>query len=162
MGTCQNCGAQLLAGSKFCGKCGTSADEPAKRICSKCSSEGAEGLFCSTCGERFVPLAMEGPDGNTQARILTVYRESQFQCVANTYKVIVNGAALGNVGAGGTIRANVTSDRATVDIICTTIMISAQRRLVLKLGANPRISFKVQWPGAIVETVTDAEVLEKR
>lgn len=74
----------------------------------------------------------------------------------------MNGNTLGKVPNGGALRTNVPSDMATVEIICTTIMVNAQRRLALRLGEKPRVTFKVQWPGTIVETVYDAEVMERR
>lgn len=96
--------------------------------------------------------------------MLIISRDSQFQCTGNTYKVVVNGNFLGNVPVGGALRTIVlvSSDMATVGIICTAVMKKTRRRHVLRLGENPRISFKVEWPGAIQEMVHDATVLERQ
>jgi hypothetical protein len=94
-------------------------------------------------------------------RQITISRASQFVCAANTYKVIVNGSPLGNIPVGRTIVATVSTDVATVEIICTTIMINKKLRMKLHLGANPAVSFSVQWPGDIFASVQDAQILEK-
>lgn len=46
---CQNCKAQLPAGSKFCNRCGAKLGKK----CSKCGSEvSSESAFCPECGEK--------------------------------------------------------------------------------------------------------------
>jgi len=53
---CQNCGAALVPGLKFCGECGTkveAAQPPAPKVCPTCGVEIAAGLkFCGECGTR--------------------------------------------------------------------------------------------------------------
>lgn len=161
MNSCKKCGAPLIPGSRFCGKCGTAVDAPVRRICPKCKSEVAAGLiFCDKCGERLAPIAVERGGKDDRPRTLTISRESQFQCLANTYRVVVDGNVIGNVSSGGALHVNVLSDITTVEIICTTIMVNARVRLRLKLGENPRVSFKVQWPGTIQPAVHNAQILE--
>lgn len=163
MDTCKKCGAPLLTGSKFCGRCGTAVNKPIVQICPTCKNEVLEGfVFCNKCGTRLVSPVVNYRGGDSRTRTLIISRDSQFQCAGNTYKVVVNGNSLGNVSVGGALRTIVSSDTATVEIICTTIMNKARRRLVLRLGENPRISFKVEWPGAIQETVHDATILERQ
>lgn len=62
----------------------------------------------------------------------------------------------------GFIFCNKCGTRLASHTICATIMVKSQRRLVLKLGDNPRVSFKVEWPGTILETVYDAQILERQ
>lgn len=162
MNTCKKCGAPMLTDSKFCGRCGAERDAPLPRVCPKCKSQVTEGsIFCSKCGARVTPMTMDCREVSPKTRTLVVSREAQFQCAGNTYVVSVNGTSLGKVPAGGGVRTTVASDVATVEIVCTTVMVKARRRLVLKLGDNPRVSFKTQWPGMILETVHDAQVLER-
>ncbi|WRS26136.1 hypothetical protein U6B65_07145 [Oscillospiraceae bacterium MB08-C2-2] len=132
--------------------------------CPKCKSVVSDDLFfCSKCGERLLSPSTSsvsvGADSRT--RLLVVTRASQFQCVMNTYRVVVDGNLLGNVASGSSLTSHV-SNWATVDIICTTIMVSAKRRLVLKVGEKPIVSFKVQWPGSILASVQDAEIVEQK
>jgi hypothetical protein len=78
------------------------------------------------------------------------------------YKLIVNGIDYGNIGAGQTKVVSSSSQIATVDIVCTTIlMTNIKTRMRLKLGSNPKITFKLQYGGAIIPTVIGAEILEK-
>lgn len=163
MNNCKKCGAPLLIGSKLCRKCGTLVDTPVKRICPKCKSEVSEGLiFCNKCGERLAPFAVGSMSGDSRMRTLTVSRDlSVWGCAKYKVKVIVNGNLLGNMPVGGELRTTVASDTATVEIICATL-VSNERRLILKLGENPRVTFKIQRSGMIGETVYDAEVMERR
>lgn len=163
MNVCKKCGAPMIAGSKFCCQCGTAVDEPIPQSCPKCGSRAVEGaVFCNKCGARLTPLAGDRGRMPSGPRTLIVSRDAQFQCVANTYKVVVNGTVLGNVPAGGALRTRVASDIATVEIVCTTVLVKARKRLVLKLGENPRVAFSVQWPGTILESVHDAQILERQ
>lgn len=165
MAFCKKCGSVLLEGATFCGKCGTRIDEPLKKLCPNCKTELAPNMaFCSKCGARvdIAPI----PNTNTayqppKIRTLSISRESQFQCMGNTYKVIVNGNDLGNISIGKTISTNLSSENATLEIVSTTIMINQKLRLVLQLGENPKVHFKIQWPGSILATVQDANILEQ-
>lgn len=174
----------MMEGSIFCGKCGTAVNAPLKTICPKCKSEVADGFFfCNRCGEKLSSPSVRnvepliqvlrkrienaGPapasGGYCAPKTLTVFRESQFVCAACTYNVMVNGNALGRVSGGNSITATVTSDTATVEIFCTTVMMTNHKlRLVLRLGQNPRITFKLQYGGAINATVHDADILQQR
>lgn len=104
----------------------------------------------------------DGTGGDSRTRTLVVSRDFQVWGCANKYKVIINGNFLGNVPVGGELRTTVASAMATVEIICTTFKSNERRRLILKLGDNPRVAFKIQRAGMIGETVYDAEVVERR
>lgn len=163
MNVCGKCGAVLREGSRFCGKCGASVDMPDKRICPRCGNEVADGLFfCNRCGARIEPLAAAVGGGYPHVRTLVVTREPQFQCAGNSYRLIVDGEVLGNMSVGASLRTAVASDTATVEIVCTTLMVHAKLRLVLRLGNNPKLSFKVKWPGTVIATASDAEILEQQ
>ena len=48
---CQNCGAELEEGVKFCRECGSKVIENKKRFCRECGTELPEGVkFCPECG----------------------------------------------------------------------------------------------------------------
>lgn len=48
---CPNCGAEVLAGKKFCGECGHKM--PKERFCPNCGAKVAPGKkFCGECGEK--------------------------------------------------------------------------------------------------------------
>ena len=50
---CNNCGAALASGTKFCPKCGTKVEEAQKMFCSQCGNEIMPGAkFCTKCGAR--------------------------------------------------------------------------------------------------------------
>ena len=50
---CNNCGAELASGTKFCPKCGTKVEEAQKMFCSQCGNEIMPGAkFCTKCGAR--------------------------------------------------------------------------------------------------------------
>lgn len=163
MNTCKKCGAPLLAGSKFCGRCGTGVDAPIKRICPTCRSEVMEGaVFCNKCGARLTPPVVAHAGRDTRTRTLVVSCDSRFGCFAKKYKVIINGNLLGSAAAGKEFHTRVASDIVTIEIVDDTAMSNVQRRLTLRVGQNPHVSFKLQRPGTIVETVSDAQVLERR
>ena len=132
-------------------------------VCGNCGETLREGaLFCGKCGTRVESVRPSAPTGNPSAiRTLTISREQQFQCMANTYKVIVNGNNLGNIGMGRSLNISLATDTATVDIISTTVMIDQKLHLVLKLGENPRVNLKIEWPGSIHPTVQNATILEQ-
>lgn len=165
MAFCKNCGSILADGTVFCGKCGTRVDQPLGLRCPNCGTELEPGmLFCSKCGAKvgatINPVSV--PEVQTvKNRTVSITRESQFQCMANTYRVTVNGNNLGNIGVGKTIRTSVMTEQATVEIVCMTLMIDAKLRMVLQLGDDTEISFKVQWPGSIQATVRGAKILEQ-
>jgi len=165
MAFCKNCGSILVDGVTFCGKCGTQVDQPLKRLCPNCQNELEPGAtFCSKCGTRVGALANPAtvsPVRTVKTRTISISRESQFQCMANTYRVTVNGNNLGNISTGKTICTNVMTEQATVEIVCTTVMINAKLRMVLQLGDVTKVTFKVQWPGTILASVQDAEILEQ-
>ena len=163
MSTCNKCGAPLLPESNFCTSCGSPVQGSARHLCPNCGAQVAEdSAFCNQCGERVNTPVPDSQNISCRARTILISRDTQLQCIANTYKVIVNGTTLGNVPPGGALRTRVNADTATVDIICTTIMSKERRHLLLKLGENPRISFKRLWPGMILETVYDAQILERQ
>lgn len=162
---CPNCSAIVPEGASFCPQCGA----PQKKTCPSCGAEvTGGGRFCNKCGAKLVPDATEPPTQNTPSapppfpgRLFKVIREQQVICMANTYQVTINGNQLGNIGIGQTISFNAITEYITVDIICTTIMINARLRMKLKLGINPYIRFKVEWPGKIIASVFDAEIIEQ-
>lgn len=187
MTTCIKCGAILTEGAKFCNICGATAVAIEKVKCPKCGIEAAIGsYFCNQCGTRLTD-PVSRPQGAPQPqipatptpivippitsrpaippvisnRLLRITRESQFQCMANSYQVTVNGNLLGNISVGRTICINIPVDTAMVDIICTTVMINARMRLVLKLGNSPSITFRVEWPGDIYPVVYDAQIMQQ-
>jgi len=58
---CQTCGASNVAGTKFCGTCGSKLELPVvelvaeERSCPTCGAKiPAESKFCGECGHRFV------------------------------------------------------------------------------------------------------------
>lgn len=49
--SCRNCGAPMAEGVKFCGSCGTQAEEEeSKKLCPNCQAEVGESQFCNSCG----------------------------------------------------------------------------------------------------------------
>lgn len=124
-------------------------------------------VFCTGCG-------MKLPSGDSQpfslinmvqevAHTIVIFRASQLVCAACTYKVFVNGQDLGLVGVGKSVSMQVFSDTVTVDICCTTVMMSGhQLHATLKLLQNPRVNFKLEYGGAINATVDGAEILSYR
>ena len=183
--TCRSCGAALKISDVFCSQCGTRTGTAAKNVCPNCRLEVSPGMmFCTRCGVRLpgqpapmpaaprpapVPNPVPAPPVpppapspiRTQMRNIAISRASQVVCATNSYMVIVGGLPLGNISAGQTIYAPVGEEIATVEIICTTVMVNKKLRLKLRLGANPAVSFTVQWPGDILATVQDAQILEQ-
>lgn len=50
---CNNCGAELASGTKFCPKCGTKVEEAQKMFCPQCGNEiMPDAKFCTKCGAR--------------------------------------------------------------------------------------------------------------
>ena len=50
---CNNCGAELASGTKFCPKCGAKVEEAQKMFCPQCGNEIMPGAkFCTKCGAR--------------------------------------------------------------------------------------------------------------
>jgi hypothetical protein len=91
-----------------------------------------------------------------------VAREAQVICAAVFYKVLINGIDYGSLATGQSRVIKKSSEIITVEIICTTVMMTNNRvKMKLKVGANPRIDFKVDYGGKIIPTVSGAEVLEK-
>ena len=59
---CPKCGAQNVAGTKFCGNCGTSLAPVAKVACPKCGAELPETMkFCGNCGSPMKPQKIQCP-----------------------------------------------------------------------------------------------------
>lgn len=161
--TCKNCGAVLSDDSRFCGKCGIAIQTAKNSICPNCRSEVAPDLiFCDKCGTKLSLPATDSYSSAGLSKKLTITRERQFQCAANTYQVIVNGKAYGTISIGRTISADIDTDIVTLEIISTTIMIKSKLRLVLRPGKNPKVTFKIQWPGDIIASVLDADILEQQ
>lgn len=52
---CQNCGAALTQGAKFCPECGTKVELPQKAACPHCGAEVQGGKFCPECGGSLIP-----------------------------------------------------------------------------------------------------------
>ncbi len=163
MAFCKKCGAVLLEGAVFCGTCGTRVEEPLKKLCPNCKAElEPNAVFCGKCGTKTDSTPVVNPIPiRSQIHTLNITRESQFQCMGNTYKVIVNGNDLGNISVGKTISTTLNSETATLEIVSTTIMVNQKLRMVLQLGENTRVHFKIQWPGSIQATVQDAKILEQ-
>lgn len=59
---CSNCGAQNVAGTKFCGNCGRSLAPVAKITCPKCGAAMPETMkFCGNCGSPMKPEKIKCP-----------------------------------------------------------------------------------------------------
>lgn len=160
---CKNCGEMMLEGARFCGKCGTRADEPIKNYCPNCGAPTADGmLFCNQCGARLSAGINPAPEKPKVGRTLTIRRDRQYMCCATGYKVVVSGNDLGNVGVGNSVAAYVTIDTVRVEIRCTTVLMKGIKLVLeLRLGENPVVTFKLLYGGAIQATVTGAEVLSE-
>ncbi len=64
---CPKCGAQNVAGTKFCGNCGTSLAPVAKVACPKCGAEMPETMkFCGNCGSPMKPQKIQCPKCNAE------------------------------------------------------------------------------------------------
>jgi len=50
---CEECGAKLSAGAKFCMDCGRKVGKDETRVCPQCEAENSNGAkFCSNCGSK--------------------------------------------------------------------------------------------------------------
>ena len=59
---CSNCGAQNVAGIKFCGNCGKSLAPMVKIACPKCGAVMPETMkFCGNCGSLMKPEKLKCP-----------------------------------------------------------------------------------------------------
>jgi molecular chaperone DnaK (HSP70) len=171
---CIHCGKKIAVTDPFCGYCGRrndrsieaakQPDKPAQAeiFCGHCGKKiPQDSIFCGYCGnsptqERAV-MQTELP----KQTLITIARESQYICAACSYKVVVNGIDYGKIPVGQTKIVPSTTKIATVEILCTTILMTNHRvRLKLKLGKNPRINFKLQYGGAIEYFIRDAELIE--
>jgi DNA-directed RNA polymerase subunit RPC12/RpoP len=133
--SCPHCGKKITKISIFCGHCGAAVKD----------SGGSGGITVPAAPSKIV-----------------IKRESQFVCMAVSYKVLVNGRDYGNIGQGESIIASLTTDTALVEIHCTTVLMTNNKlTMKLRLENNPRINFKVQYGGQIIPTVLGARVLEK-
>ena len=64
---CPSCGAQNVAGTKFCGNCGKSLAPVAKVKCPKCGAEMPETMkFCGNCGSPLKPEKIKCPKCGTE------------------------------------------------------------------------------------------------
>ena len=64
---CSNCGAQNVAGTKFCGNCGKSLAPVAKVTCTKCGTAMPETMkFCGNCGSPMKPEKIKCPKCKTE------------------------------------------------------------------------------------------------
>lgn len=165
---CAHCGKKIAANAPFCGYCGQAnpgigggAGKPDERvksqiICGHCGKRILENSgFCGYCGSPAKPSeAKRSP--------MVITRDSQLVCMAVQYKVVVNGIDYGKINVGQSKTVPSETPVATVEILCTTVMMANNRiRMKLKLGNNPRINFKVQYGGRIMPVVQGAEILEK-
>lgn len=171
---CPKCGIEATAGSYFCNQCGTRLTDPVSRpqsVPQPQSPAAPQPTAVPPIAARpaMPPLApamnarpvMPPVAPATITRQLRITRESQFQCMANSYQVTVNRNLLGNISVGQTICINIPTETAVVDIICTTVMINARMRLVLRLGNTPIVTFRVEWPGDIYPVVYDAQIMQQ-
>lgn len=174
---CSKCGKQILSSAVFCGYCGNrevgagdtvKVPEPKAQeemiYCPNCGGKiSAASKFCRHCGGAVKNSGGSGgttlPDAPTK---IVIKRESQFVCMAVSYKVFVNGVDYGTIAAGETIVASSKIPVVTVEIFCTTIMMTNHRiKMKLRLEKDPLISFKLQYGGQIIPTVTGAKILEQ-
>lgn len=128
---CNQCGTELPEGSKFCGVCGASVQS---------GGESADTGVVHT---------------------LVISRASQFVCALTSYEAYIDGSVLGNIPVGQSIAARVFSDVVKVEIKCTTIMMKRFKvGFLLRLHQNPRVDFKLNYPGTIIYNVSGADILE--
>lgn len=165
---CSKCGKKIPKTAVFCGYCGnkdmntgSGAKVPQPPVqteifCRNCGKKiPANAEFCGFCGKTIKNF------GAAKQSSITITRDSQFVCMAVPYKVLVNGIDYGNISVGQSKVATSSTQIATVEIICTTIMMTSNKlKARLKLGENSRINFKVRNGGGIIPTVQGVEILE--
>lgn len=173
---CTRCGKKIPITAKFCGYCGNQDMNTGGAVKEQETMVKTE-KFCIHCGKK-IPLSAEfcgycggtvkkaggteKDSGDAAQSLIIIARDSQFICMAVTYKVIVNGIDYGNIAVGQSKVIKAFDKIATVEIVCTTIMMTSKKlKMKLKLGNSPRIDFKVEYGGGIVPRVQGAEVLEK-
>jgi hypothetical protein len=171
---CPQCQRSIPYNAAFCGYCGNRIVEPAPQprpvqpiqspvqstvLCGFCGGKISAGsAFCGQCGKPQVS-AQNAPHIQST---LTVSRESQFMNAAVYYNVVVDGCNYGNLAIGKSISVPINSQIVTVDILCTTIMMTGHKvRLKLNVGEAPRVNFKTEYGGRIIPSVFGADIIEQ-
>lgn len=176
---CSRCGKNIARSAEFCGYCGNRDVTAGGTVKAPAPGSLEEMIYCPNCGEKTSVAskfcgrcggAVKNSAGSGDTTLphdalfkIVIKRESQFVCMAVSYKVYVNGVDHGNIAVGETIVASSILPVVTVDIHCTTIMMTNHRiKMKLRLEKDPRITFKVQYGGQILPTVTGAKILEQK
>jgi hypothetical protein len=162
---CEACGRKIPVNSVFCCYCGSKNSNisiqpvPTDIYCKICGNKiSSDSIYCRCCGA----LIPQTEGIYVRQTTLLIKRDMQFVCSAVFFKVVVDGIDYGNINIGQSKQVNVTSQIVFVEIICTTIMLTNYKlRMRLKIGNNPCINFKVQYPAEIIPTIIDAEIMEK-
>jgi tetratricopeptide (TPR) repeat protein len=100
--------------------------------------------------------------GSEQMKILTIKRSVRATACKTQYDIIVAGNSLGNIAIGETVETKITANTVPVEIIPVNDSFNRKLKLVLRLGNNPVITIKVDRWGAIVPTVDNAKILERK
>lgn len=171
---CPQCLRPIPYNATFCGYCGNRSVGPTPQprpvqpiqppvqstvFCRFCGGKISAGsAFCGHCGKPQVS-AQNSPHIQS---ILTVSRESQFLNAAVYYDVVVDGHNYGNLVIGKSISVPINSPIVTVDILCTTFMMTGHKvKLKLKVGKAPRVNFKTEYGGRIIPSVFGADIMEQ-
>jgi molecular chaperone DnaK (HSP70)/predicted nucleic acid-binding Zn ribbon protein len=154
---CPKCGSAIKKDASYCGRCGQMLQKP-KPVCTKCGQQMSElAVACPNCREHMTKN-LQMPSQKT----LAVVRENQLLFVAVFYKVIVNGVDYGDIASGSTMQIKIADPVIVVEIQGDMFTYKNQRvRYKLKVADNPTVSFKLQYPGVIIPSVSGATILEQ-
>lgn len=173
---CSECGKKIPVTAAFCGYCGNKdmntggvviEHKPpiqTEIFCSQCGKKiPVSAEFCGYCGATVKKLSGIVKNSGAAAKsMIIIARDSQFVCMAVQYKVFINGIDYGNIGVGKSKVVTLYEQIATVEIICTTVMMTNNKlKMRLKLRKSSRIDFKVENGGQIIPRVQGAEILEE-
>ena len=136
-------------------------------FCTQCGKKVQDSaIFCSNCGTKLAPIEKPQQIVSDHAELsfpmdFTVSREKQFVCAGTSYKVIINGQNLGNIGVGKAKSASIYSEDVSVEIRCTTILMTGiHASFQLKvIRNNPGVTFKLRNGGPIDAKVHGAEII---